>query len=265
MEMQTELGFQALFNHIVGGMAQALCDRPGETKEQQFARFQGASHTIMAFSPRDPIEAVLASRCVMFHELIVDSAHDTLHGEANPKLRAARGNIVAMDRAFGANLTRLEKYQTRKAEGRRESLDAAAAGAVGEREIGDRVKRHRTEAAADTMETHAAEMLGSDTAGVPHTVGAGQEGFRTPLRAAGEPRVKPADDELGAADNGLGVANNGLGIADSGLGVGDNGFGGGDDGSGAGVRGAGVGDDASNGDTRLKSGERLCGAIPRLI
>jgi hypothetical protein len=54
---------------------------------------------------------MLASRCVMFHEISLDSARRTLKGEEDKSHRSTRGNLVALDRAFGANLTRLLRYR----------------------------------------------------------------------------------------------------------------------------------------------------------
>ena len=118
-------GFKDLLTHIVGDVAQAVCERNGETKARQAGRSQAAVFTIMGFLPRDAIEAMLAGHCVMFHELMVDSVHDTLRGELDTTRRATRGGIVAMDRAFANNLSRLERYQLRPAEGRRDGAEAA--------------------------------------------------------------------------------------------------------------------------------------------
>jgi hypothetical protein len=120
----TAFGFEQLFGHVIGAMANSVCERNGESKQQQFARSQAAVHTIMGFLPRDVIEAILAGRCVMFHELITDSVHETLRGEMDTTRRATRSGIVAMDRAFGANLARLERYQLRPSEGRRDEAQA---------------------------------------------------------------------------------------------------------------------------------------------
>src|SRR5450755_1789227 len=100
MDSQPAFGFQELFTHIVGDMAKAVSERNGETKQQQFARSSAAVYTIMGLLPRDAIEAMLAGHCVMFHELITDSVHDTLRGELDTHRRATRSTIVAMDKAF---------------------------------------------------------------------------------------------------------------------------------------------------------------------
>jgi hypothetical protein len=99
----------------------------------------------MAFQPEDVIEAMIASHCVMFHELIVDSLHDTLIGEDPASRRPARSNIVAMDKAFGNNLARLEAYRTRRVEA---SHDIQPMPARDEADISDRVRRHQASAPA---------------------------------------------------------------------------------------------------------------------
>jgi hypothetical protein len=123
--------------HLIDGIAEAVSGRAGETPERRDIRRQTAVQAIHAFQPRDAIEAMIAGHCVVFHELIVDSVGRSLRGEDEPSLRASRGNIVAMDKAFGDNLTRLERY-------RREQPAEAAT----ETEIADRVIRHQAEAPA---------------------------------------------------------------------------------------------------------------------
>jgi hypothetical protein len=120
MDTQPAFGFRQLFSHVVGDMAKAVSERNGETKQQQLLRTQAAAYTIMGFLPRDVIEAMLAGHCVMLHELMTDSVRDTLRGEVGTMRRATRSGIVAMDKAFGGNLTRLERYQTRPSDGSRD-------------------------------------------------------------------------------------------------------------------------------------------------
>jgi hypothetical protein len=143
MDTQPAFGTKDLFTHLVGDIAKAVCERAGETRQQQIGRTEAAAHTVMGFMPRDVIEVLLASHCVMFHEMIVDSVHGTLRGDPQTTRRATRGNIVAMDKAFGNNLDRLERYQNRHAEGRRDAPEEAST----EVEIAERVRRHQASAA----------------------------------------------------------------------------------------------------------------------
>jgi len=143
MNPQPSFGPDELLPHIIGGVAEAVCQRDGESRQRQDDRRQAAVHSVMTFLPRDAIEAMIAGNCVMFHEMIVDSVGDTLRGEEAAAARATRSTIVAMDKAFGNNLDRLERYQNRHAEGRRDAPEEAST----EVEIAERVRRHQASAA----------------------------------------------------------------------------------------------------------------------
>ena len=126
-------------SHVIGEMAHALGDRPNGTAPQRARRIEMAHDTIIAFRPADAIEAMIAGHCVMFHELIVDSVQDTPRGEAAAVRRQHRSNIVAMDKAFGNNLARLNDYRARYAE---VAPDASATPSCAETDIAERIRRH---------------------------------------------------------------------------------------------------------------------------
>jgi len=148
MDTQAAFGFKELFVFVIADIAKSLCDRNGETREQQFARSQAVTHMILGFRPQDVIEAMIAGHCVMFHEAIVDNIPGVMRGEPDATRRATRSGIVAMDKAFGNNLARLEHYQTRSALGRRDEPAALPEETLAETDIADRVQRHAAEAAA---------------------------------------------------------------------------------------------------------------------
>jgi hypothetical protein len=137
MESQPAFTLKDLLTHVIAAVTKAVSDRSGEPQPRQYARTQAAAHAIAAFQPRDAIEAMLAGHCLMLHEMIVDSVHTTLSGEEPATHRATRSGIVAMDKAFGANLDRLERYQTR-------GPAVSAITARAETDIADRVRRHQS-------------------------------------------------------------------------------------------------------------------------
>lgn len=92
--------------HIVCQAAEAVSRRPGESQSQQSDRAQAATRAIMSFQPCDAVEAMIASRCVMLHEVLVDSVNGFLSGEQ----AVTRSNIVAMDRAIGGNLVQFGRH-----------------------------------------------------------------------------------------------------------------------------------------------------------
>jgi hypothetical protein len=143
----------------------------------------------MAFQPRDAIEAMLAGHCVMFHEMIVDSVHHTLHGEDDAARRPTRSSIVAMDKAFGNSLTRLERCQTRRAEA---SPEAQPAHALVETGIADRIQRHQSRSPvqqpAASAQAPASETIAvgeaTDPVWFPSVLGVDQPGEDCPAAAA---------------------------------------------------------------------------------
>ncbi len=141
MHTTPTLSPQHLLTHLITDMAQAVAVRAGESHQQQVARAEYAAQTILAFQPTDTTEAMLAGHCVMWHELIVDTVHTTLLGEPDATRRATRHGIVAMDKAFGDNLIRLQRHRARLAEA---AADPPPAPPVAEPEIADRVHRHQS-------------------------------------------------------------------------------------------------------------------------
>jgi hypothetical protein len=145
MDTQPLSGLPQLMDHIIADMARALCQRRDEPHQMQAARAQGAAQSIRAFQPDNAVEAMIAGHCVMLHEVIVDSVETTLRGEPDAMRRATRSGIVAMDKAFGANLVRLERYRARHTGS---PADALPTDARAETEVADRVHRHQSGAAA---------------------------------------------------------------------------------------------------------------------
>jgi hypothetical protein len=72
----------------------------------------------------------------MFHELIVADVHHTFCHEATATQRATRNGIVAMDKAFGANLIRLRQHRAATPQ------EIQPANDLTETEVADRVRRH---------------------------------------------------------------------------------------------------------------------------
>jgi len=138
--MDTTAGSDDLLTHIVGDIADALGSRAGESRARGEERARTVAGTILRFQPRDAVEAMIAGHCVIFHELIVDAVQDMARSADGAARRGTRSTIVAMDRAFGANLTRLERYRGRQTKG---MADEQPPRDLCETNIADRVERHR--------------------------------------------------------------------------------------------------------------------------
>jgi hypothetical protein len=199
MDTAPAFGLRDHLTYIITDIAKSLSGRPGETHEQQVTRTQVAVHTILAFLPGTVLDAMFAGHCVMFHEMIVDSVHETLRGDPAAARRATRGNIVAMDKAFGNNLDRLERYQNRHAEGRRDAPEEAST----EVEIADRVRRHQASVATPGSAAAKDAGAGRTPAAGQRDAAAGSEPVASgpaPERIAACLASKEAMDALDAGD-----------------------------------------------------------------
>jgi hypothetical protein len=202
MDTAPAFGLREHLTYIITDIAKSLSGRPGETHEQQVARTQVAVHTILAFLPGTVLEAMLAGHCVMFHGMIVDSALTTLCGEDQAKRGATRRLIIAMDKSFGTNLARLERYQAARLQPAPKTRPAAEAQI--ETDIADRVRRHQSKTppatgpstapstqAAETPDPVAAwpanpaPVAATDPERFPRAMAAGQPREDSPLAAAG--------------------------------------------------------------------------------
>jgi hypothetical protein len=130
MATSQQYGFNELFAHLIGEIAKSVCERSGETAQQQFARSQAAVHMIMGFLPRDVTEALLAGHSLVLHEMMLASVHDTLHGEADATRHATRSGLIAMNKEFNNNLALLARYQARPAAGRRDIAEPRPDGVI---------------------------------------------------------------------------------------------------------------------------------------
>ncbi len=155
-------GFKELFTFMIGDMGKAVCERKGETKQQQFTRSQVVVDMILGLRPRDVLEAMLAGHSVMFHEVIVDSVHDTLRGELDTMRRGTRSNLVAMNKAFTANLDRLERCQSRPSQGSREGSrdvpEVRPAETIAQTPIAEQTPRPADQAPPDATRAQAAPV-----------------------------------------------------------------------------------------------------------
>lgn len=128
MDDTQEFGFQQLMLSIVGATAKVLSQRPGETPETRFSRLQAATFMTMHFLPRDAVEAILASHCVMFHEVMVDDLRTLLDAGTDNARRQWHAMLFTANKGFLANLDRLRQFQKRPSEGRRDEKPAQPPG-----------------------------------------------------------------------------------------------------------------------------------------
>jgi hypothetical protein len=127
MENQEQSGFREMITHVISDVAKAVCERPGESRQQKIARTQAAARMVLNLRPRDVLETMLSGQSVMLHAVLADSVHDSLLGEIDVMRRGTRSNIVALNRAFHMNINRLDQCQRRPSQGTREASEGAVA------------------------------------------------------------------------------------------------------------------------------------------
>ena len=120
MQAEQEFGVREVFSHVIGDMAKAISERSGEGKLEQFIRARVAAAMIVDLEPRDVMQVMLAGHCVMFHEVMTDSVHETLRGELPGPVR--RATLTRFDQVFGLGL---EAWRP-KTEAVPEDIDALA-------------------------------------------------------------------------------------------------------------------------------------------
>jgi hypothetical protein len=195
MEPTPDFSFKDLFSHIVGDMARAVSTRDGENEQQKLTRSYAAVQTIMHFMPRDAIEAMLAGHCLMFHEAIVDGIRITLRGEQDKLRRATRANLVSLDKCFGENLARLERYRSRPSEGTRDEPEAEPVEARAETDIADRIVRHE----ARTSPTATKPSSAARAKNQPQPIGVSPEAIAACRANPGAMAALDAGDPAGFA------------------------------------------------------------------
>jgi hypothetical protein len=150
MDTQTTLSNQDLVDFIASETAKAVSERTGETRQQQNTRGHTATQAVLSFQPNDVVEAMIASHCVMLHEMMVADVHRALCAQEP----ATRSHIVAMDRAFGNNLNHLRRRQIATRSDPQPAEDRT------ETDLADRIRRHLAPAKPVTQAATADAIAG---------------------------------------------------------------------------------------------------------
>lgn len=113
--MHTNSGFTMMnvMGEIRRKVVEAVADRPEDTSASRFVRQAATVLTLTAFLPRDPVEAMLAGHCVVFDNLLLDSARDILHGQPIEMKLRTRNQSLAFGKQFLAQIEKFEQRQSR--------------------------------------------------------------------------------------------------------------------------------------------------------
>ncbi len=101
---------------MVLSIAEAICDRPGDTAARREARLREIVRTVMAFGPNNPVEIMLAGMAVTHAYLLQDTASSAVREPDETIKGRAKSTVVALSRAMVGVLKELRLFQKRTAD-----------------------------------------------------------------------------------------------------------------------------------------------------
>ena len=113
MQAIQAFGYEQIFTELLRGLIDTVADKPGLSPERKSAAQQTVICSVMAFNPRDPVEAMLAGQCVIYDHMVRDSAKDTLCAPAEQLRLRARPGVLAAGKMFLGTLGMLVKMNRR--------------------------------------------------------------------------------------------------------------------------------------------------------
>ena len=113
MQPTPAFGYEQIVQEMMRGLLDTVADRPDLSPGRQNSLKQTTVCTVMAFNPRDPLEAMLASQCVVYDHLMHDGARDLLRGQAEPIKLKARPGILSAGKTFLAAMGMMLRMQQR--------------------------------------------------------------------------------------------------------------------------------------------------------
>jgi hypothetical protein len=92
---------------------ETVADKPGLSPERRASVTQTVVCSVMAFNPRDPIEAMMAGHCVVYDHMLRDGAREMLRGQAELVMIQARPGVLAAGKIFLGTVAMLLRMQRR--------------------------------------------------------------------------------------------------------------------------------------------------------
>jgi hypothetical protein len=109
-------GFTQIVQEIIRGVVDTVVERPHLTPERKVEVRSAVICSMMAYNPRDPVEATIAGQCVIFDQVVHDAARDLFRGQ-NPQIKLkTRPGVLAAGKVFLATVQALSSMQARAAE-----------------------------------------------------------------------------------------------------------------------------------------------------
>ena len=121
MSETQEFSAEVLISRVASDMARVIAGRPQDPATRRDVPAPLVMAMISALSPGDFPQAMLAAQVIMLQEMLKDCIAPSSVEATAESARAARKEVLAMNRALNMNLTRLDKY---KAKARAEAVKA---------------------------------------------------------------------------------------------------------------------------------------------
>jgi hypothetical protein len=113
MAPESQNGFEQLLTEQIGSLVHTVADLPGMTEDQQAAKQQSVTGWLLSFQPRDGIEIMLASHCVIYDHLLKAGAREFSRTPSGPLRQRAQPGILATGKMFLNTLNILLRKQGR--------------------------------------------------------------------------------------------------------------------------------------------------------
>ena len=113
MQPNPTFGFEQIVTELIRGVIETVADKPGLSPERRASVTQTVVCSVMAFNPRDPIEAMMAGHCVVYDHMLRDGAREMLRGQAELVMIQARPGVLAAGKIFLGTVAMLLRMQRR--------------------------------------------------------------------------------------------------------------------------------------------------------
>jgi hypothetical protein len=105
--------FERLMTEQIRGLVHTVADLPGMTEAQRAAKQQTVADSFRSFEPRDGIEIILASHCVIYDEILQSNSHGLLSTPAGADRQRGQPGILAIGKLCLNTINMLLRKQGR--------------------------------------------------------------------------------------------------------------------------------------------------------
>lgn len=113
MQPDPSFGHQQIVTELIRGVLDTVGSKPGLSPARRAAAVQTVVCSVMAFNPRDPVEAMMAGQCIVYDHMLRDGAAELLRGHSEEIMLKARPGVLACGKAFLTTAAMLLRMQRR--------------------------------------------------------------------------------------------------------------------------------------------------------